>query len=86
MQALLYFPSQRQFQVKTMEVVKMHPARRARISGVDLSKPVDETTRKGIAKAFDDNIVLVFRNQHLDETQGRSFRSEPLLVGSTSPG
>jgi taurine dioxygenase len=50
-----------------MEVVKVHPVIGAEIRGVDLSKPVDEATKAAIRKAFDDNIVLVFRAQNLDE-------------------
>lgn len=50
-----------------MEIVKLHPALGAEIRDVDLSKPVDEATRQAIAKAFDDHIVLVVRNQKLDE-------------------
>ena len=51
-----------------MEIIKRHPALGAEIRGVDLTKPVDEATRGAISKAFDDNIVLVFRAQNLDET------------------
>ena len=50
-----------------MEVVKLHPALGAEIRGVDLSKPVDAATKQAIAKAFDENIVLVFKGQTLDE-------------------
>ncbi len=50
-----------------MEIVKVHPALGAEIRGVDLTRPVDEATQKAISKAFDDNIVLVFRSQNLDE-------------------
>ena len=50
-----------------MEIIKRHPALGAEIRGVDLSKPVDAVTQAAIKKAFDDNIVLVFRSQTLDE-------------------
>ena len=50
-----------------MKITKLHPALGAEISGVDLSKPLDESTRATIAKAFDEHIVLVVRDQNLDE-------------------
>ena len=53
----------------TIEVIKLHPLIGAEIRGVDLSKPVDDATRAAINKALDDNIVIVFRGQTLDEAQ-----------------
>ncbi|MCC2098620.1 MAG: TauD/TfdA family dioxygenase [Hyphomicrobiales bacterium] len=53
----------------SFEVVKLHPLIGAEIKGIDLSKPVDEATRTAINKALDDNIVIVFRGQTLDEAQ-----------------
>ena len=53
----------------SVEVVKLHPLIGAEIRGVDLSKPVDDATTAAINKAFEDNIVVVFRNQSLDEAQ-----------------
>ncbi len=50
-------------------VQKMHPSLGAEISGVDLSRPVDAETAAAIRKAFDENIVIVVRNQTLDEPQ-----------------
>lgn len=50
-----------------MEIRKLHPALGAEIIGVDLSKPIDEQTRAAIVQAFNDHIVLVVRNQDLDE-------------------
>jgi taurine dioxygenase len=52
-----------------IEVIKLHPLIGAEIRGVDLSKPVDDATRAAINKALDDNIVIVFRGQTLDEAQ-----------------
>ncbi len=34
-----------------------------------MSKPVDAETAAAIRKAFDDNIVIIVRNQNLDEAQ-----------------
>jgi taurine dioxygenase len=41
----------------------------AEISGVDLSKPLDEVTRQGLNRAFDDHSVLCIRDQKLDAPQ-----------------
>ena len=51
-----------------ISVVKLHPSIGAEVKGVDLSKPVDDATKAAIRKAFDDNVMLVFRGQDLDET------------------
>ncbi len=50
-----------------MSVVKLHPVIGAEVKGVDLSKPVDAATAAAIRKAFEENVVLVFRGQDLDE-------------------
>jgi taurine dioxygenase len=50
-----------------MQVVKLHPAIGAEIRGVDLTKPVDAETRAAVRKAFEDNIVVCFRAQTLDD-------------------
>jgi taurine dioxygenase len=54
-------------QGKKLKISKLHPALGAEISGVDLSRPLDEPTRIAIRRAFDDNIVIVARDQNLDE-------------------
>ena len=53
----------------TIDIIKKHPLIGAEISGVDLTRPVDEETRAQIKQAFDDNIVVYFRGQDLDEQQ-----------------
>ncbi len=45
----------------------------AEISGVDLSKPLDNNTFTQIAKAFFDNEVVFLRNQKLTEAQHVAF-------------
>ena len=50
-----------------ISVVPLHPVIGAEIRGVDLTKPVDETTQATIRKAFEDHVVVVFRGQDLDE-------------------
>lgn len=53
----------------SLEIVKLHPSLGAEVRGVDLTKPVDAETAAALRKAFEDNIVIVFRNQSLDEPQ-----------------
>ncbi len=71
-----------------MDVVKLHPALGAEVRGVDLSKPVDATTKAAIAQAFNDHIVLVFKDQTLDETSqlaaGEIFG--PVAIRRRPPG
>ena len=50
-----------------MEITKLHPSLGAEVRGVDLSRPFDEATRKALADAFNEHIVLVVRDQNLDE-------------------
>jgi len=45
----------------------------AEISGVDLSRPIDEDTFAKISKAFFENEVVVFRNQKLTPAQQIDF-------------
>jgi len=52
---------------KLFEVVPLSKHIGAEIRGVDLSKPVDEATRKAIYQAWLDHIVLVFRGQQLSQ-------------------
>ncbi|MFN3890731.1 MAG: TauD/TfdA dioxygenase family protein, partial [Beijerinckiaceae bacterium] len=52
-----------------VSIEKIHPSLGVEVKGVDLSKPVDPETAAAIRKAFDENIVLVVRNQNLDEQQ-----------------
>lgn len=51
----------------TMSVEKLHPFIGADISGVDLSRPIDEATAAAMRKALDDHIMIVFRGQTLSE-------------------
>jgi taurine dioxygenase len=50
-----------------VEITRLHPALGAEVRGIDLSKPFDEATRKALADAFNEHIVLVVRDQTLDE-------------------
>ena len=53
--------------VAPISVVPMKAALGAEVKGVDLTRPLDDATVKAIRDAFDQNIVLVFRDQNLTE-------------------
>ena len=50
-----------------------HPAFAAEVSGVDLTRRLDDATFERIAVAFDDYSVLVFRDQALSDEQQMAF-------------
>ena len=51
----------------TMSVEPLSPALGAEIKGVDLRRPLDDATVKAINAAFDQHVVVVFRDQDLSE-------------------
>jgi taurine dioxygenase len=51
----------------TFTITPRSQALGAEVVGLDLSKPIDDVTLKTITKAFDDHIVLIFRDQTLSE-------------------
>ena len=51
----------------TMSVEPLSPALGAEIKGVDLRRPLDDATVKAINAAFDEHVVVVFRDQDLSE-------------------
>jgi alpha-ketoglutarate-dependent 2,4-dichlorophenoxyacetate dioxygenase len=56
-----------------IEFRQVHPLFVAEIGGIDLGKGVDRATVNAIWEANDRYAVLVFRDQHLDDTQLRDF-------------
>ena len=52
---------------------KLHPLFAAEIGGVDLTRPLDASTWRGIEEAFDEYSVLVFHDQRLDDGQQIAF-------------
>ncbi|MCW2891725.1 MAG: Taurine dioxygenase [Actinomycetia bacterium] len=52
-----------------LRVVPVSPRLGAEISGVDLTRPVDDATAEALRQAFLDHKVLVFRDQHLSPDQ-----------------
>ena len=57
----------------TITVAPVHPRFGARITGVDLSRPLDEVTFKAIFEAFNEHSVLVFPGQRLTDEQQIAF-------------
>lgn len=56
-----------------MKVVKTGANLGAEITGIDLSKPLDDALFKQVHDAFFDNQVVVFRDQHLEPEQQIAF-------------
>jgi taurine dioxygenase len=59
--------------LEEIAVTRLHPVIGAQISGVDLSRPLDEDTVRQIKEAWHAHTVLLFRNQHLSEADQRRF-------------
>src|SRR5882724_11971883 len=57
-------------------VRQVHPLFVAEIGGIDLGKPVDRMAVDTIREAIDRYAVLVFHDQHLDDTQLRDFATK----------
>src|SRR5215216_4080387 len=57
----------------TIALEPVHPRFGARITGVDLSRPLDDITFKTVFEAFNEHSVLVFPGQHLTDEQQLAF-------------
>ncbi len=68
---------------RSIEVLKLSSALGAEIRGVDLREELPEQTFSDILRAWHDNLVILFRNQDLDEEQQWRFGSRfgPLAGG-----
>jgi taurine dioxygenase len=62
----------------TLAIRKITPEIGAEITGLDLSRPIDEDTRAALNKALADHVVLVFPGQDFTRPQ---FRDAVLLFG-----
>jgi len=74
-----------------LAIEKLHPLFVAEISGVDLTRPVDDAMIEAIRAAFDEHSVLVFRNQDITDAQQQAFSErfgplERMLIGSQGGG
>jgi alpha-ketoglutarate-dependent 2,4-dichlorophenoxyacetate dioxygenase len=56
-----------------MEVRQIHPLFVGEVYGMDLGRPVNAAAVAAIWEAIDRCAVLVFHDQHLDDTQLRDF-------------
>jgi alpha-ketoglutarate-dependent 2,4-dichlorophenoxyacetate dioxygenase len=54
-------------------VTPLHPLFAAKITGVDLSKPIDEATQRAIERTMDEYAVCVMPGQHLQDEQQIAF-------------
>ena len=59
-----------------VQIKPLHPSLGAEIAGVDLGKPIDDTTRQALVRALADHLALVFHDQSL---------TPELAPGSSSP-
>jgi alpha-ketoglutarate-dependent 2,4-dichlorophenoxyacetate dioxygenase len=56
-----------------LTVTPLHSGFAAEISGIDITRPLDDATFERVAVAFDDYSVLVFRGQALTDEQQMVF-------------
>ena len=52
-----------------MNITPLHPSLGAEVSGVDLSAPLDASTRDALTQALAEHLALVFRDQSLTPQQ-----------------
>jgi taurine dioxygenase len=52
-----------------VRITPLHPSLGAQVAGVDLSAPIDETTRHTLSRALADHLALVFHDQSLTPAQ-----------------
>jgi alpha-ketoglutarate-dependent 2,4-dichlorophenoxyacetate dioxygenase len=71
-----------------LTIKPLHQCLGADVTGVDLSRPLDDPTFQRIADAFNEYSVLVFHDQHLTDDQQRVFseRFGPLETTLNSIG
>ncbi|MEO5691796.1 MAG: TauD/TfdA family dioxygenase [Usitatibacter sp.] len=71
----------------TIQIRRLSNGLGAEISGVDISKPIDDATFREIEQAWRDHLVLLFRNQALTHEQHIAFsgRFGPLDDHSSIP-
>ncbi len=52
-----------------LKITPLHPSLGAEVTGVDLGKPVDESTRQALEHSLAEHLALVFRDQSLTPAQ-----------------
>src|SRR5436305_4693989 len=56
-----------------LQITPLHPHIGAAVSGLDVSRPIDDSAVAGLWQAIDRHAVLVFRDQQITDEQLRSF-------------
>src|SRR5262245_13781769 len=71
-----------------LTVTPIHPCFGARVGGVDLAQPMDDSLFRRIYDAFQEYSVLVFHDQHLDDERQMAFsrRFGPLEITIKATG
>lgn len=74
-----------------LTIEKLHPLFVADVSGVDLTRPMEDATVGAIRAAFEEHSILVFRNQDVTDEQQVAFSEhfgplERMLIGSQGGG
>lgn len=74
-----------------LAIEKLHPLFVAEVSGVDLTRPMDDATAGAVRAAFEEHSILVFRGQDVTDEQQVAFSEhfgplERMLVGSQGGG
>ena len=69
----------------SFEVVPLSDALGGEIKGLDLSQPIDDATVAAIEEAWAKHIVLLFRDQRLDEDRQLAFAARFGELGATRP-
>src|SRR5437899_7628828 len=59
--------------MSNVHVARLHPSLGAEVSGVDLSRPLDATTREELTRVLAEHLALVFHDQSL--TPGQYLRA-----------
>src|SRR5438094_186976 len=59
--------------VMTLQITPLHPHIGAAVSGLDVSRPIDDSAVAALWQAIDSHAVLVFRDQQITDEQLRSF-------------
>lgn len=67
-----------------MEIIPLSETIGAEVRGIDLREPLDAETRTALEDAWHKHIVLLFRDQDLDETAQIAFANQFGEVGSRS--
>src|SRR3546814_5630753 len=70
-----------------IEIEPLTPHVGAEIRGIDISRPLDEATKRAVVAAFEQHIALVIRDQKITEDQQLAFASAfgPLGVRKRAP-